>query len=72
MNKEILYNISFTDRQTHYCEVVIFLKEPIETQTIFSMPVWTPGSYLIREFSKNTEDVKAVSSEGDDFLLENK
>lgn len=70
MNREILYNISFPDRQAHYCEVVIYLNEPIETETIFFMPVWTPGSYLIREFSKNTEDVKAVSSEGDDLLIE--
>lgn len=29
----------------------------------FSLPVWTPGSYLLREFEKSVEDVKAISGE---------
>jgi len=68
--KEILYNISFPDRQVHYCEVGIILTDPIESESIFYMPVWTPGSYLIREFSKNTEDIKAVSSDGEELFTE--
>lgn len=37
---------------------------------VFSMPVWTPGSYLIREFSKNVEDVSAENSNGEKLSVE--
>ena len=31
-------------------------------ELIVSMPVWAPGSYLVREFSRFVEEVKAVNS----------
>jgi predicted metalloprotease with PDZ domain len=34
------------------------------------MPVWTPGSYLIREFSKNVEGFKAFGSNGKEISFE--
>jgi predicted metalloprotease with PDZ domain len=34
------------------------------------MPVWTPGSYLIREFSKNVEGFKAFDSNGKEIPFE--
>ncbi len=37
---------------------------------MFSIPVWTPGSYLIREFAKNVENVKAESFEGTEITAE--
>jgi predicted metalloprotease with PDZ domain len=34
------------------------------------MPVWTPGSYLIREFSKNLEQVQAKDEHGNDLEIQ--
>lgn len=56
---EIIYSVSFEKPFTHYCEVGISLKDIGQEYLIFAMPVWTPGSYLIREFAKNVEGVTA-------------
>lgn len=53
------YSISFPEPHTHYLEVELNLtgigKKPIDLK----MPVWTPGSYLVREFSKGVESFTA-------------
>lgn len=58
----INYSISFERPFTHYCEIEISLQDLKQDTVIFSMPVWTPGSYLIREFAKNVEGVYAENS----------
>ncbi len=63
--KEINYSVSFEKPFTHYCEVEISLSGINQDTVIFSMPVWTPGSYLIREFAKNVEGVIAENSGGE-------
>jgi len=37
---------------------------------IFSLPVWTPGSYLVREYARNVEQVKAFGISGDSLSIE--
>lgn len=64
MSKEVLYTLSFKKPYTHYCEVEIFIRGVTEDTLTIAMPVWTPGSYLIREFSKNVEGVIAEDSNG--------
>ncbi|MEO8664825.1 MAG: PDZ domain-containing protein [Ignavibacteria bacterium] len=64
MPDTVNYTLTIEKPFTHYCEVEILLKDITQDHIIFSMPVWTPGSYLIREFAKNVEDVKAENSEG--------
>ncbi len=62
--QNITYKIEFPAPQTHYASVMIRVNEiPKDKETIdFVMPVWAPGSYLIREFAKGVE---AVSSDSD-------
>ncbi|MEZ4820909.1 MAG: PDZ domain-containing protein [Ignavibacteria bacterium] len=67
---EINYRVSFEKPHTHYCEVEIVIKDPEMDSVIFSMPVWTPGSYLIREFAKNVEGVYAEDSAGNRLAFE--
>ncbi len=57
--KEINYSISFDKPFIHYCEVEISLNNLEEDSVIFSMPVWTPGSYMVREYAKNVDRVTA-------------
>ena len=45
--------------QSHYFEVEMILEGFKEKQLELKMPVWAPGSYLVREFSKNVNQVLA-------------
>lgn len=61
----IQYQLSMTKPQTHYFEVEMQVSE-IQDPALkkqgyldFKMPVWTPGSYLIREYAKNVEGFEA-------------
>lgn len=56
----IEYKVSMPNPHTHYFEVEIQLKNFDEDYVDFKMPVWTPGSYLVREYAKNVEDFSAV------------
>jgi len=68
--KEINYSISFDKPFTHYCEVEISLNKIEEDSVIFSMPVWTPGSYMVREYAKNVDRVTAEGSGGKGLSIE--
>lgn len=56
----ITYTLSFEDRAEHYITVDLEVDglRGKEYQD-FKMAVWTPGSYLIREFSRNVVDFTA-------------
>ncbi len=51
------YYIRIPDPKTHYAQVSIQYTSQEKGQAKISMPVWTPGSYLVREFAKNVETV---------------
>ncbi|MDF7876124.1 M61 family metallopeptidase [Acinetobacter baumannii] len=56
------YQIEFDDYKQHLVHVTIrFLANP--NQELW-LPTWIPGSYLIREFSKHIETVKAYDEAG--------
>ena len=56
------YQIEFDDYRQHLIHVTVrFVAQP--TQAL-SLPTWIPGSYLIREFSKHIESVRAYDEEG--------
>lgn len=67
---EINYSVSFEKPFSHYCEVEISTKDISQDSLIFAMPVWTPGSYLIREFAKNVEGVSAENSDHEKLFVE--
>lgn len=56
------YQIEFDDYRQHLVHVTArFLANPTQ---VLSLPTWIPGSYLIREFSKHIEAVRAYDEEG--------
>ncbi len=56
------YQIEFDDYRQHLAHVTLrFVAEPTQ---ILSLPTWIPGSYLIREFAKHLESVRAYDEEG--------
>ncbi|MES2650646.1 MAG: PDZ domain-containing protein [Bacteroidota bacterium] len=58
---KIGFEVSFKEPQAHYAEVEMQIAG-IATKNYIDvkMPVWTPGSYLVREFAKNVEGFGAT------------
>lgn len=55
----IRYTLSFPAPQTHYVEVTASVPTGRRPDVELMMPVWTPGSYLVREYARNVEGVTA-------------
>lgn len=55
---EINYTVSMKNPHTHYFNVNLEVKGINKDSFDIKMPVWAPGSYLVREFSKNIENLK--------------
>jgi predicted metalloprotease with PDZ domain len=60
-NIQISYTVIFPQAQAHYAEIEMSISGLKQNSLDLKMPVWTPGSYLIREFSKNVESFSAES-----------
>ncbi|MFD2515498.1 M61 family metallopeptidase [Pontibacter locisalis] len=61
---ELRYTLSMPAPHTHYFEVEAELSGVKKKYVDFTLPVWAPGSYLVREFAKNVEDFKATDKKG--------
>lgn len=63
---EITFTIAMSRPHTHLFDVEISIKRaanaPAQEQLV--MPVWTPGSYLIREFERHVQDFNATDAAG--------
>ena len=54
----ITYSVDLHDLNAHLFQVTLTIAQPAITQHV-SLPVWIPGSYLVREFAKNLQKLKA-------------
>lgn len=62
---EISYTVSMSKPWTHLLEVEMRLKAPtLAEKTEILMPVWTPGSYLVREYARHVQDFSARDAAG--------
>lgn len=61
---QIQYNLRMPKPQNHYFEVEMLIEGVDSKELEVKMPVWAPGSYLIREFAKNVNLVKAYDEKG--------
>ena len=61
MQNLITYKVELHDLNAHLFQVTLTIPEPAITQHV-SLPVWIPGSYLVREFAKNLQ--KLTASQG--------
>jgi predicted metalloprotease with PDZ domain len=57
-NSPVHYRIEAPDPHTHLFHVTLTVAKPA-AQQVLSLPVWIPGSYLVREFSKNLQNLQA-------------
>ena len=66
---KVHYNINIADPKSHYAEVTLRIEDVKPGTMDVYMPVWTPGSYLVREFAKNVESVGAIGLTTDESKM---
>jgi predicted metalloprotease with PDZ domain len=55
------YQVEVLDLHAHLFRVTLTIPSPAATQTL-RLPVWIPGSYLVREFAKHLQNLEARQS----------
>jgi predicted metalloprotease with PDZ domain len=60
----VRYTLSFPAPQTHYVEVDATYPTGGAGHVDLMMAVWTPGSYLVREYARHVEQVEVVGASG--------
>ncbi|HTU99974.1 MAG TPA: PDZ domain-containing protein [Luteitalea sp.] len=60
----ITYTLRFPDAARHYIDVEATYPTEGAANLELMMAVWTPGSYLVREFARHVEAVEVVSPAG--------
>ncbi len=54
----VAYSVRIADLHAHLFEVELAIAQPAASQLV-SLPTWIPGSYLVREFSRNLQQLRA-------------
>jgi predicted metalloprotease with PDZ domain len=67
--QNIRYSLRMSRPQSHYFEVDMEVNDLNMTSFDVKMPVWAPGSYLVREFAKNVNLVKAFDQDGTELKV---
>ncbi|MBI1948904.1 MAG: M61 family metallopeptidase [Deltaproteobacteria bacterium] len=57
----VRYRICPKEPRAHLLAVEVTVDLPVADGQVFSLPVWIPGSYLVREFARHVVDIKADS-----------
>lgn len=61
MNSSIHYTVSMPLPQNHLFEVTLTIAKPNANGQKLRLPVWIPGSYLIRDFARHVVSLRAES-----------
>lgn len=70
MPEPIAYTLRFPAPQTHYVEVEARVPTDGRPEVELMMAVWTPGSYLVREYARTVEAVAAATESGEPLPVE--
>ena len=63
---EVRYSLDLADAKNHYIAVTLETATTGDT-TELMMPVWTPGSYLVREFARHIDSMTVKGPDGTDL-----
>ena len=63
---DISFTVAMSRPHTHLFDIDVAIKRSANgpQEELLVMPVWTPGSYLIREFERNVQDFAAADAAG--------
>jgi len=69
---DISFTVGMSRPHTHMLEVDIEIKRSADgpAEESLMMPVWTPGSYLVREFERHVQDFAATNGAGQQLKWE--
>ncbi len=62
-SERVRYTLRFPQPETHYVEVEASFPADRREQIELMMPVWTPGSYLVRDYSRHVESIAASAGD---------
>jgi predicted metalloprotease with PDZ domain len=68
MSTAVRYRVSMPEPHSHLFEVEVAFPAQA-SPLIVALPVWTPGSYLVREFSRHLQDLTAADEKGERLPL---
>jgi predicted metalloprotease with PDZ domain len=68
--KPIRYTIVPKQPAAHLFEVTLTLADPDPAGQCFMLPVWIPGSYMVREFARNIVALRAFNEAGRKVRIE--
>lgn len=68
--RPLQYTVSFEDAASHYLRVRMVVPVPAAGKVDLMMPVWTPGSYLIREYARHIDEISATRPDGQSVPIE--
>lgn len=64
MQTSFLFDVDFRLSTQHLVEVVLWLPTAQIESPKLIFPVWTPGSYMVREYTRNIEQISAAAYDG--------
>lgn len=67
---DISYELSIPAPETHEVNVVMTIDAVSADEVLVKIPVWTPGSYLVREFAKNIGPLKVTNARGTELKVQ--
>ena len=68
---KLRYLVEIENPETHIVKVKIDSKRPNEMEKLqFFLPSWSPGSYLMREYTKNVRNFKVLNKTGEFLYFE--
>ncbi|MDJ1180394.1 M61 family metallopeptidase [Roseofilum sp. BLCC_M91] len=68
----IAYQVAMPQPSNHLYEVTLRISDWQAGYLDLLFPVWSPGSYLVREYAKNLQEFKVNDSEGNPLLYHKK
>src|SRR4051812_21856503 len=63
---DISFTVAMSKPHTHLFDIDVAIKRNASgpQEELLVMPVWTPGSYLVREFERNVQDFATADAAG--------
>jgi len=67
MSQPWQYVVSMPQPENHLLQIQLTISDWQEDCIDLHLPVWSPGSYLVREYAKNLQDFRARDSNGENL-----
>ncbi len=63
------YTVAMPEPTSHLFEVTLQVSDWVGARLDLKMPVWTPGSYLVREYARHVQNLRAIDAQGNPIAV---